>query len=92
MTTTKQIKKEEKTLLQKYQLHKKDTGSAQVQITLLTDRIANLANHLKDHHKDSDSRRGLLILVGKRRKLLNYLAKTDIKEYTKLIKDLKLRK
>jgi len=92
MTTTKQIKKEEKTLLQKYQLHKKDTGSAQVQITLLTDRITNLASHLKDHHKDSDSRRGLLILVGKRRKLLNYLAKTDIKEYTKLIKDLKLRK
>jgi len=86
------IIKKEKTLLEKYRLHKTDTGSAQVQIALLTDRINNLASHLKDHNKDSDSRRGLLILVGKRRKLLNYVKKLDQKDYTKLIKDLGLRK
>jgi len=82
-----------KTLLEKYKVHKTDTGSIQVQVALLTERIANLSNHLKNgHHTDNDSRRGLLILVGKRRKLLNYLARIDIKEYEKLIKDLGLRK
>lgn len=82
-----------KTLLEKYKVHKTDTGSIQVQVALLTERIANLSNHLKSgHHTDNDSRRGLLILVGKRRKLLNYLARVDIKEYEKLVKDLGLRK
>ena len=81
-----------KTLLEKYKIHKTDTGSVQVQITLLTEKIGNLSSHLKDHHKDEDSRRGLLVLVGKRRKLLNYLFRLDPKEYMKLIKDLGLRK
>lgn len=88
----KQSIKDQKNLSQKYQLHKKDTGSAQVQIALLTDRINELAEHLKLHRKDNDSRRGLLILVGKRRRLLNYLRKNEIKTYEKLIKDLGLRK
>lgn len=81
-----------KGLLEKYQGHKDDTGSISVQITLLTERINNLASHLKDHNKDNDSRRGMLILVGKRRKLLNYLAKTNPESYQKLISDLGLRK
>lgn len=89
MTKTQTNKK---SLLEKYQGHKKDTGSISVQITLLTERINNLADHLQGHGKDNDSRRGMLILVGKRRKLLNYLAKTEPDSYKKLIKDLGLRK
>lgn len=81
-----------KNLVEKYQDHKKDTGSIAVQISLLSERINNLASHLKGHGKDDDSRRGMLILVGKRRKLLNYLAKTDPARYQKLIGDLGLRK
>lgn len=79
-------------LVRKYQTHKKDTGSAEVQVVLLTLKIKELAKHLKKHAKDSDSRRGLLIMVGKRRRLLNYLKKNDIKTYEKLIKDLGLKK
>ncbi len=79
-------------LIKKYQTHKKDTGSADVQVVLLTEKIADLAKHLKKHAKDSDSRRGLLIMVGKRRRLLNYLRKSDPKIYDKLIKDLSLKK
>lgn len=79
-------------LVKKYQTHKKDTGSAEVQVVLLTEKIKELAKHLKKHSKDSDSRRGLLIMVGKRRRLLNYLKKNDIKIYEKLIKDLGLKK
>lgn len=79
-------------LIKKYQTHKKDTGSTEVQIVLLTEKIMDLAKHLKKHHKDSDSRRGLLIMVGKRRRLLNYLRKSDPKTYPKLIKDLGLKK
>jgi len=81
-----------KSLLTKYQGHKNDTGSISVQISLLTERVDNLFEHLKGHSKDNDSRRGMLILVGKRRKLLNYLGKTDPACYQKLIKDLGLRK
>lgn len=81
-----------KTLIDKYRMHKNDTGSVEVQITLLSERINNLTSHLKDHHLDNDSRRGLLILVGKRRKLLNYVQRADEKEYVKIIKDLGLRK
>ncbi len=88
-TTTKP---NQKTLTDKYRMHKNDTGSVEVQITLLTERINNLTGHLKDHHLDNDSRRGLLILVGKRRKLLNYVQRADEKEYAKIIKDLGLRK
>ena len=79
-------------LMKKYQTHKKDTGSVEVQIIILTEKIADLAKHLKKHAKDSDSRRGLLMMVGKRRRLLNYLKKNDAKKYEKLIKDLGLKK
>jgi len=79
-------------LIKKYQTHKKDTGSTEVQVALLTEKILELAKHLKKHQKDSDSRRGLLMMVGKRRRLLNYLKKDDPKKYEKLVKDLKLKK
>jgi len=79
-------------LVKKYQTHKKDTGSAEVQVVLLTEKIKDLVRHLKKHAKDSDSRRGLLIMVGKRRRLLNYLKKNNPKTYEKLIKDLGLKK
>jgi len=79
-------------LLKKYQAHKKDTGSAEVQIVLLSNKITELAGHLKKHKKDNDSRLGLIKLVAKRRRLLNYLSKTDPEQYQKLISDLKLRR
>lgn len=79
-------------LIKKYQTHKNDTGSTEVQVALLTEKILELAKHLKKHAKDSDSRRGLLMMVGKRRRLLNYLKKSDLKQYEKLIKDLGLKK
>lgn len=84
--------KQKKTLIEKYRAHKKDTGSVEVQIALLSERITELVKHLENHKKDSDSRRGLLKMVGKRRHLLNYLAKNDLKKYEKIIKDLGLRK
>ena len=79
-------------LVKKYRSGAKDTGSVAVQIALLTDRITALAKHLTKHIHDFDSKRGLLILVGKRRGLLNYLRKSDEKVYAKLVKDLKLKK
>lgn len=94
MKKTKEVKttKKDQNLTDKYRQHKDDTGSMEVQVTLLTERISNLANHMKEHHLDQDSRRGLLILVGKRRRLLNYIAKQSQENYDKLIKDLGLRK
>ena len=74
------------------QLHETDTGSADVQIGLLTKRINELTSHLKKNAKDHHSRRGLLKMVGKRKKLLSYLAKTDEKKYEKIIKKLGLKK
>ena len=91
MKNTVQISKK-KTLVEKYQSHKKDTGSIEVQIALLSQKIGELIHHLEEHHKDYDSRRGLLMMVGKRRRLLNYLKKNDPKKYEKVIKDLGLRK
>lgn len=79
-------------LVKKYQEHKGDTGSTAVQVALNSDRINELVKHLKKHAKDFDSKRGLLILVGKRRRLLNYLKKTNQKTYETMIGDLKLRK
>ncbi len=79
-------------LLKKYQSHKNDTGSTEVQIILLSERIDALTSHLKEHNKDSDSRRGLLKMVGHRRALLNYLRQREPKQYEKLIVDLKLKK
>jgi len=79
-------------LIKKYQSHKEDTGSTEVQIAILTKKISDLTKHLKEHKKDFDSRRGLLMMVGKRRRLLNYLKKTEEERYIKLIADLGLRK
>lgn len=72
--------------------HKKDTGSTEVQIALFTAKINELTAHLKEHKKDNHSRRGLLAMVSKRRRLLDYLAKKDSKSYESLVKKLKLRR
>lgn len=79
-------------LLKKYQTHEKDSGSTEVQVALLTERINQLSGHLQTHKKDTDSRRGLLMMVGKRRRLLNYVSKHDQAKYEHIIKDLGLRK
>ncbi|MDR3135066.1 MAG: 30S ribosomal protein S15 [Deltaproteobacteria bacterium] len=79
-------------LIEKFRLHESDTGSAEVQVALLSERIANLTEHFKTHHKDHTSRRGLLKLVGQRRRLLNYLKKQDINRYRELITRLGIRK
>ena len=78
--------------LKKYKTQEKDTGSIPTQVILLSSEINNLSKHLKKHKKDFDSRLGLLKMVGKRRKLLNYLQKKDKKVYQSLIADLGLRK
>ena len=75
-----------------YQLHANDTGSSDVQVAKLTERINHLTQHLGDHKKDFSSRRGLLKLVARRRKLLDYLNSTSPERYTSLIKALKLRR
>ena len=79
-------------ITKKFQLHEKDTGSADVQIAILTERIAELTEHLKLAPKDHSSRLALLKLVGQRRKLLDYLNSTDTKRYQALIKKLSLRR
>lgn len=79
-------------IIDKYQTHEGDTGSTQVQIARISLEIDELSSHLKKHPKDHDSRRGLLIMVGKRRRLLNYLKRQDESTYQSLIVDLKLRK
>ena len=75
-----------------FKLHERDTGSADVQIALLTQRINHLTEHLQKNIKDHSSRRGLLVMVGQRRRLLNYLHSTDVNRYTAVTKKLKLRK
>ena len=79
-------------ILQTYGKTKNDTGSTEVQVALLTERINELTEHLKIHKKDNHSRRGLLIMVGKRRSLLNYLESQDIEKYRDLIAKLNIRK
>ena len=79
-------------LIKKYQSHKEDTGSTEVQVAILTKKVSDLTKHLHEHKKDFDSRRGLLMMVGKRRRLLNYLKKINEDRYQKLIADLGLRK
>ncbi len=79
-------------IINEYRRDEKDTGSSEVQIALLTERINELTEHLKVHKKDNHSRRGLLKMVGKRRNLLNYLAKKDENAYKELVKRLGLRK
>jgi small subunit ribosomal protein S15 len=81
-----------KKIIGKHAKHQKDTGSAQVQIAILTERINELTDHLKTHKKDTHSRRGLLSMVGKRRKLLNYYKAKSPDTYQDLIKTLDLRK
>ena len=75
-----------------FRLHEKDTGSADVQIALLTERINQLSVHLQNNKKDHSSRRGLLMMVGQRRKLLDYLHNTDVSRYQTITKKLKLRR
>jgi small subunit ribosomal protein S15 len=77
--------------VQKYQTHESDTGSTRVQVALLTERINYLTDHFRDHKKDHHGRRGLLKMVGKRRRLLNYLKRTDVDAYRQLVQDLGLR-
>ena len=89
MPLTGEIKSQ---LIQKYQLHEKDTGSVEVQVAMLTTRINDLTEHLKSHKKDHHSRLGLLKMVGHRRRLLNFLRKTDLEAYQALIDSLNLRK
>ena len=83
---------DKKKLIEKFKLHTSDTGSPEVQIALLTHRIVYLTEHVKVHKKDHHSRRGLLILVGRRRRLLNYVKKKDVNRYRALIQTLGLRR
>jgi small subunit ribosomal protein S15 len=78
-------------IIRKYQLHEQDRGSAAVQIALLTERINGLTEHFRTHQKDHHSRRGLMMMVGKRRRLLEYLKRTDLERYRQLIDELGLR-
>jgi small subunit ribosomal protein S15 len=78
-------------IVQNFRIHDKDTGSADVQVALLTDRINNLTEHLQKNNKDHSSRRGLLIMVAQRRRLLDYLHNTDTPRYQAVTKKLKLR-
>ena len=79
-------------IIQKYQTAAQDTGSPEVQVALLTERISRLGEHLKAHKHDHHSRRGLLIMVGQRRRLLNYLSRQDVERYQSLIQRLGLRR
>lgn len=89
MAVTKERKAE---LVKKFGKDEKDTGSSKVQIAILTDEINDLTEHLKVHKHDYHSKRGLLMKVGKRRSLLDYLKRTDVVSYRELIKDLNIRK
>lgn len=84
-------KKKKSNIIKKYQTHKGDTGSSEVQIAILTVEIEELAGHLKAHHKDHSSRRGLLKKVGERRRLLRFLKRENAASYEKLVKALKLK-
>ena len=86
---TKERKQE---IINTYKRDEKDTGSPEVQIAILTEEINALTEHLKNNKQDKHSKRGLLIKVGKRRSLLNYLLKTDVKRYREVVKNLGLRK
>lgn len=83
---------QKKNIIDKYKLHESDTGSPEVQIAMLTERINHLTEHLKYHKKDHHSRRGLLKMVGQRRGLLNYLIDKDIERYRSIIAQLNIRK
>lgn len=89
MSTTKQQKSD---LINQYRVHDADTGSPEVQIALLSNRISYLTEHFKTHAKDHHSRRGLLKLVGRRRRLLDYLKNVDVERYRSIIDKLGIRK
>ena len=86
------LKETKQAIIDEYATHEGDTGSPEVQIAILTNRINHLTEHLKSNMKDHHSRRGLLKMVGKRRALLNYLAKVDIERYRSIIARLGIRK
>lgn len=86
------VKEKKKTIIDDFKVHAKDNGSAEVQIAILTERINVLGGHFKTNKKDFSSRRGLLTLVGRRRRLLNYLKKKDSKKYESVLDKLSLRK
>lgn len=85
-------KEEKLELVKKFGANEKDSGKAEVQIALLTKRINDLTDHFNAHKKDHHSRRGLMMMVGKRRRLLDYLMSTEIERYRKIIKELNIRK
>ncbi len=89
MNLTKEEKQE---IIKKFGDNEKDSGKAEVQIALLTARINKLTAHFNEHKKDHASRRGLMMMVGKRRRLLDYISRKDIERYRSIIKELKLRK
>ena len=86
------IKEVKSEIIEKNRVHETDTGSPEVQIAILTERIKNLTEHLKVHNKDNHSRRGLYMMVGQRRNMLNYLKKKDINRYRAIIEKLNIRK
>ena len=88
MSITKEVKKE---LILKFSINESDTGSSEVQIAVLSERIRNLTEHLKNHKHDNHSKRGLLAMVNKRKKLLSYLSKKNNSKYKEIIKELNLR-
>ena len=83
---------EKKGIIDSYKVHESDTGSTEVQVAIITERIKYLTEHFKSHAKDHHSRRGLLKLVGKRRRLLNYLKKKDIGKYREILEKLGIRR
>ena len=89
VTLTREAKTD---VIQKFAKHEGDTGSPEVQVALLTARINELTEHLREHKKDHHSRRGLLMLVGQRRRLLNYLRRHDVERYRGLVQELGLRR
>ncbi len=86
------LKEDKKEIIEKFRIHENDTGSAEVQVAILTSRINILNEHLKSNKMDHHSRRGLVMLVGKRKRLLEYIKNNDLEGYRKLIKSLGLRK
>jgi small subunit ribosomal protein S15 len=86
------VKEDKKKVIEKFKTHENDTGSSEVQVAILTRKINRLNEHLKENKKDHHSRRGLVIMVGKRKRLLGYLKNNDIAKYKKIIEELGLRK
>ena len=86
------VKEKKIKIIDEFKVHARDTGSAEVQIAILTERISSLGEHFKQHKKDFHSRRGLLLLVGRRRRLLEYLKNKDVKKYEEVLTKLGLRK